>query len=276
MTNNTSFYSTISIRFKPNTNELVHIGLFLSDGVSVRFGYSSHKLSMLSELLTKGQFHIARNTLEHLSKEFRNRSNEIEQTFSAQRWSRGAISYLNNYAQNLLIFGKPIDISVPVTDELFSLFYKKYVIEEDSETIKSSAFYDYVDTFYTNQLESRTNLDVALTSQQIPNLLLPIHIDAIGMNEIPFACEAIDFSENQTRIRSKLNAILNLYRAFNEEFDNSKMFCLFKQPDAKQKTKTDLFNNLRKSSLVQMVPEDEVSAIENYVVQHEVQPFFKE
>lgn len=276
MITNTPFYSTISIRFKPNTNELVHLGLFLSDGVSVRFDYSLRKLSMLSELLTKGQFHLAKNTLEHLSKEFSKRNNEIEQTFSAERWNKAAISYLNNYAQNLLIFGKPIEISTEVSDEVFSLFFNKYIIEEVDVLIKSSAFYDYVDTFYSNQLKTRTNLDVELTEQEVPKLILPVHIDAIGMNEVPFACEAIDFSEHHSAIRSKINALVHLNTAFDSTYKGSKMFCLFQRSDSKQKAAIDLFNNLRKSDLVQMVPKDEAEAIEEYVVKHNVQPFFIE
>lgn len=274
-----TFYSLISVRFKPNTDERINIGLLMNNGHSLLFDYSETKFELTVKFLNQDLSRQLKQTLEALRKSFSNTGNDIDFAFKASKWDTGTLQYLSKYSQNFLVFSRPEPIKLELNKSNFDSLFKKYVWLEDSKEIKSksSPFIQRVNHFYVKELDKRTDINVELTSVDLKGLLFPVKIDSLGFNENPFSCEAIDFTAHVNAIKPKMTSILHLHEAFRtNKHSEAKMFCIFKENQSKDSHGKSLLSNLKESGLCELVSEDETGIISEYVEDHNVKPWFSQ
>jgi hypothetical protein len=247
----------------------------MNDGSEVLFDYSETKLKLLKELLDE-RYKLVDGILKEQKRYFvKTNSNEILKSSDAATWGESQITYLNRHAQNLIWYSIPIKVSLPVNPTNFERLFKKYVWQEEDEVIQTAGvFIPKVNTFYDEHLQNRTNLHIEITNNQIDKVVVPVKIDSVGMNEIPFACQAIDFTEHYKTVENKLNHLIHLHMAFLAQYKTDKMFCIYNKNE-KQSAATKLFEDLAKSGIVELKSADEIDAITEYVETHDVQPLFQ-
>lgn len=271
-----SFYSFISLHLHPNSDERVHLGLLMNDGVKVKFGYSKTRLKALSSLFPKEVPNLARQTLLALEEQLNAPSNDLQQVMQAGEWGEKAISYLSQYSQNLLAFGRPQEISLACNDENFARLYRKYLGEAilEAEPVKVVEFEKRVQQQFKANLQERTNLNVKLDAQKLNGLIYPMKVMSLGKNDSPFACEALDFTKKADALNYKIGSLLNLHNAFEESsYTRVAMFAVANEPKKANATNHQVYQNLKDSKLIEVVPEDEVEKVYEYAEEHDVRPW---
>ena len=270
-----TFYSILSINIQPEINERLSVGLLMIMGEEIFFRYSVLKFSIIQKLTSRD---INKATLNYLklvenaiySKEAFNlnqahdfrKENKYDRLFSEQY-----IEYLSRYSNNLVSFSKPNFIDLEVNDQIFEVFYKKFIGIYETE----SAHVRRLDSFkkhYYPTIKSYFAVNQELNFTRFPGLITPVKIDLMGKNEIEVFGQAIDFCKKVNSIEYHIGNILQLKRAI----PRAKQFIIGLEPDRKNEINHSIWNNIRHIPDFEYVDITEAERITQYAIRHGVTP----
>lgn len=279
-----TIYSILYLSLNPTLNEKVSIGLLMTNGIETVFSYSSEKLNATNKLIDKGAFSLAKSYLMALEKDI----NKVQKNqILFQRNEQNAdwvnvdyITYLSQYANNLITFSQPKTIDIEFNRENYNLLFEKYVFpisktqEEKSKPI--TTIYKKVSEVLYPKIKERVNLDIKLKPEQLDNLYTSIEINVFGKNERPMSAQMLDFEKMIHYLENDISRYVSFTKAVNlTEKKEGTYFIIGKEPSKKQTENHVLWNQIRSSKFLEYVDVSEVEKIEEYVEKHEVTPFME-
>ena len=129
----------------------------------------------------------------------------------------------------------------------------------------------------TVSLAGRVNFDADIDNTKIPGLVIPAKVWFIGKNEVQVTGEASDFYGLRPHmIQQQINAHLLLIERIKdtESGKHGKFFLIGDEPTKDYYENHKLWQAVKESSALDLVPTDEIERIENYMQEHEVEPLF--
>lgn len=283
-----SFYSILSVPIRPEAKELLSVGLLMRDEKQVFFHYSSHKLGVLKELLSKDAYGLVKLSIQSIKRsifEDEEYINKIDKTLFPHQGivanivSESAVNYMSRYNKNLIAFSEPNFFRVKLTQELFNNLFKKLVDENEFISKSSNEEFDIV--LRTREqlfpkIKSRVNTDFNITNKLFKTLVLPsIKVDFIGKNGEYVTGQTINFTKKENFLEFDVSKQFTLIDAIRAENGGSKCFILGKEPDKKEfPIQHQLWKNVFDHKVLSFVDADEFEEVAQYVENKDVKPLF--
>lgn len=270
-----TFYSIVFVSIRPNVDEKVSIGLFMSNDDNCRFEYSQEKLQFIRHLVSPQSFNLIKTGL----RSFLTLVNEcaldgVLPSFKGHAYLKESyFDYLSRYANNLLTYSAPTTIDVKLEREVFERLFEKFVYQFSHKTVAVKPI-ETIKRQLVKSLAKHVSFDVELTKATIPGLIVPAKVWFFGKNEVEVTGEAKDFSVQAHILQQQLNAHLFLVEKIRDTKDgkNAKFFIIGDEPPKSSSDSHDIWKDIRNTNFIDLVPTPEVSKIEEYMITHGVEP----
>ncbi len=278
-----TIYSILYVNLNTALSERVSIGVLMSNGIEHLFKYSPEKLSAIKNILDSERHNIVKNYLKSFKKELGidvNNSNELFQKGELKSdWiNEGYMTYLSKYSNNIIQFSAPRFIDIALNIENFKRIFEKYIFKysiETNETIEFS-IHSKVKEYLLPRIENRANIEITLTSDNFENLFAPIEIDFIGINGMPVAGQTIDFEKKHYYLENDVTRFVSLTKAIELEGNTKgKYYVLGREPQKNVDKNHLLWEHIRDTDFLEFIDIDEVGIVEDYMVKHDVRPYFE-
>jgi hypothetical protein len=270
-----TFYSILYALITPETSEKLSLGLMLGNGQQSLFRYSRPKLKVVGSLVSHTQHAFISNYLQslvHISPSLSQDVDKPEFLFpevAHSMISEKYIDYLSRYNQNVLSFGKPVNIDLPINDESLDLLFSTLINEKPKPVDYKHGLIKIKERLIP-KAEKYYNIDREILPVEYPGLIMPVTVDFFGKNERPVYAQFFDFER-------ALNHIKNDYFDLNQlqtVVENAKGFVVSAEPDSdKYSVQHEAWNAVRAIKTVEYLDISEIDKIEEYAIQHEVHPF---
>lgn len=282
-----SYYSILNVPIRLSIGEQISIALILADEENIYFRYSHGKIGVIKSLLPDSAFTFLKSYLKNLESEI-NKDLHISpnESFSLpldlkfkDYLGKSYLSYLSKYSNNLISFTEPKEINLKASSENFDKLFEKYVFGIEAQIQKpiKKTFLERIKANLYPKIEGRVNLDKRLTSAEIPKLLFPTTINFIGRNEVPVTGQTIEFENNHISIENHIAKYISLVKAFELSNEpNGKYFILGSEPDKSLADNHKMWSEIRAQRFFDYVPLKEICRIEEYMIEHGVQPYIAE
>lgn len=269
-----TFFSIIYLKPYVGSDERLNLALLLSDGNRVLFRYSEERVQLISKLVGQASKQSIQSILHSVMNDIQSRDNEFFKLLHAELWSEPYLSYLSRYSNNLIGVTPPKSISIEVNMSNFEKLFEKWIAilpQETPKAIKTQE--ERLSKFVQTSLKAHTNINQKLTNTIVPGILFPFVISSIGMNDQPFVCEFLDFETHLFQAKNRINNTIHLLDVFSRNnWDNSTVYFVSNEPQ-NSSSAHKIWSNLREWGAVNVVTENEVGEIEEYLEQHHIKPF---
>lgn len=281
-----TFYSILYCPIRSISDERISIALLLRYNSKVFFKFSHDKLKIIKELIPDPSYRLLKANLKNIESYFENESNneilekslfsglipvdeQLPNFVNAQY-----INYLSVYSNNLIQFSKPHLLSIEINNEVFNKLYQKFIFEFDEIVETGTNIYQKVRKKLNPSLKNHVNIDIQLTSTEINNLVVPTKVWFIGQNEIDVTGEIFDFSKSTYFLETEVTKHLNLIHTLNEFTSHrGTHFIVGIEPPKRLKKNHYIWNNFRNLKNIKYTPTSDLSAINEYIEEHNVSPF---
>ena len=277
-------YSVIFASINAIISEQLSIGLILTNGEQNWFAYSPTKLSLMKHFFTEESYKLVKTSL-------RNMAHAVENTTTVQpienntlfeptapyfnRFSQGFLSYLNRYSNATLIFGNPVEIDVPASDELFRHLYAEMVFVESTQNKQISSIEKVRGQLYP-RIEKNVNLDRRIETGEIQGLVMPVDLDFIGRNEQPVVGRITNFDQHNNILDASISSLFVLMKTFEMNNQHGHYFLIGDEPEKHHQKQHKTWNEIRNSKFLHFVPSGEIEAVLEYMAIHNVKPYFED
>jgi hypothetical protein len=284
-----SFYTIVYCQIRATADEKVSVGLLLRSGDRILFRYSHDKLTIIKELLPDPAHRLLKASLRNMESYFESYSDRQSQAANSffsevalggieppPYTSAAYINYLNTYSSNLLTFSKPFLLSLDmIDDQVFEKLYHQFVYESDQVLEQGTTIYQRVRKKINPLIKSRVNLDIQLTSENIPELVLPTKVWFIGQNKVDVTGEIFDFEKRTYFLKNEIASHLNLIHALQASKKGKKgtYFLVGKEPAKRLQDNHSMWKSIRNLKYVTYISPGELQKINEYVVEHGVAPY---
>lgn len=274
-----SHFSILSASIRPEIQEQVTIGLLLVGSDSIHFRYSKNKLSVVRELLSPVANKYLKETLKQISFAA-DKENERQKGIYAgveainKSFSLSYLEYLSRYSNNLVTFSSPKVIELHSSEDLFVTLFKKYIDKDAfADKVTEQKNFEYRRATFFEKVQPYFNIEKEITNHEVPGLIIPVKVDLIGKNEKEVYAQAIDLERQTYHIQNDLAVLFML----NKALKNAKGFHISSEPDKKLfHSHHETWQSLRTFKESEYVDLSEVKKIEEYAIQHGVEPLVKQ
>jgi hypothetical protein len=199
----------------------------------------------------------------------------MNEVISNSTWNESYLHYLSRYSTNLIQFQKPTAINLALTEDNFERLFEKY-LGKQNEKVKTAHPFEYrVHTFIKKNLSDRTNIDALVDSTNLSGMLFPMKVSSLGMNEVPFACEVLDFSKRHDVIEKRVSNLFHFKKVLEDKgHSKSNFFGIGEEPSKDLEVNHRIWNNVRELGLLKLVPENESETVVEFATDHGVKPWF--
>ena len=118
-----TFYTISFVSIRPVIKEQISLGLIVANGRDIQFEYSKSKLKALNKLMSHNIVDFIRLYLKAMKKVVLKFDDPI---FSKYDY----YNRLSNYNNNLLIFSKPKNVDIELTDYNFKRLFELYIFKK--------------------------------------------------------------------------------------------------------------------------------------------------
>lgn len=275
-----TIYSILYITLNTALEERISIGILMSDGKENMFKFSAEKLLAVKSLLSSEKYNLVKSYLKSLENDIHNRSSERINSFYQNdvEWTKfGYLSYLTKYASNLVQFSEPKIIDIDFTEDNFKRLFEKYIFSY-SYGVEESTSHMVVEKVKKNlypKIDTRVNLDITLDSSNFENLFAPIEVNFLGINGVPVAGQAVDFSKKHYFLENDVTRFVALTKVIElAESKRGQFFILGREPENTDVKNHQLWEQIRDSDILEFVDADETGIVEEYMELHDVRPYF--
>ncbi len=275
-----TYYSIVSVATKPQLNEKFNIGLLCVTPENTFFRFSKHKFKIVSKLLSAQGRTLALSALEGMDEQI-NSQRVLPGMFSEMKQENVGlvaepyIGYLSRYNNNLIQFSAPERIDLNIDNEVYKALFKKYIFSEEVfdiiEKPKKRSF-TKVRNQFRKAAEPYANTNFDVTEEIVHNLVVPVNVDVFGKNGAFVSGQSLDFSKNIASLQSEISSFLYLTEHTLKVDQESKSFVLGDEPTRELSVNHQLWQNIRKTNLVEFVPVNESERIIEYMKEKGVAP----
>ncbi len=274
-----TFYSILYSVIRPETDEKISIGLIISDGNASLFNYSKQKLWAVRRFLGTDEFRFIKNYITSLNRMINESlKNKDQQNIYEIIGDKHAVinesyfNYLSTYNQNLIWFSKPIQIDIPVNNQVFDMLFQKLIDQEYFHQLIKSELQSVVEvkrSFIPNVSEYFSS-EKEITNDDFNGIVIPVTIDLIGKNERLVFAQFIELERN-------INYIKNDYydlKQLKEVQPDSSGFLISSEPKKEKFVRQhQIWEQIRKSNHFSYLDTSEVQKIKEYAATHGVLPY---
>jgi hypothetical protein len=270
-----TFYSILSAVINPSTGEKISLGLLLSDGNQSLFHFSDNRLTLLNDLLDKETKKFVRlylKSIENIIEKYDVNQNQLtifEETGKNVIINEPYIAYLSAYNQNVITFSRPVLIDIPVNQEIFSSLFVKFIDNESNIKSGVQKNIQIVKTEFLPKIRNFYSVEKEMTPLDFPNLILPVTIDFMGMNDEYVIGQFFELEKSINFIKSDYFD----YQQIKETIQPGKRFIISSEPEKIRYPQQHYFwDEIRKQQDCTYLDINELEEIESYAIQHGVKP----
>jgi len=269
-----AFYSILYVLITPETSEKLSLGVLLSDGKQSLFRYSRSKLSVVGELLPAPQHEFIKKYVKGIlgaTQHGRYSNSELDLQFENTAplvVSEEYVSYLNRYNHNLLTFGDPVNIDIPVNEEFIEKLFARLIHEKPSK-LKGRHLLLKTREELKIRVKQYFSFEREVEPEDYPELIMPVTIDFFGKNNQPVYAQFFDFER-------QVNHVKNDYFDLNQLQDaiKGKGFVISSEPDTKKfPCQHQAWKAIVRNRKIEYLDNSEVEKIEQYAIEHGVLPY---
>jgi hypothetical protein len=277
-----SFYSILYAGINPASGDKLAVGLFLRGADRPRFAWSKHRVALVRELMGGDAQRLLAQNLKALQRKAEEQSTDLPDLFNgdvapkaAYELSEPYFQYLSRYSTNLLTFGPVTAIAMEATEQKFNDLFRLLVDDRSVAITSHKKDIDETKVQLKERIGARVNWNAELTQQEIPELLLPtIRLDFIGKNDRDVVGELVDFEKPEYYLEADINKLDLVTNALHKRGSLGKAYVVGDEPDVKEHPKQHrAWTALQKSKRIELVPSNAIGQVEEYLVQHNVQPW---
>jgi len=271
-----TFYSLLYALITPETAEKISLGLLLSDGEKSLFRYSENKYRCLQGLVSSEQYGFVRKYLKTLQKETGLHAGTSQplifpvETLKPATVGESYIEYLSRYNQNVVSFGKPVNIDVTVTAEAFEKLFKVLLNEKEVPAKPLKGKLQSVKKEIALRANRYFTIDRKIMPEDLPDLIMPVTFDLLGRNEMPVYAKFLDFERALNHIKNDYFDISQLHQVLPK----SKGFVVSTEPGMdKWPEQHSIWQTIRRSGNYQYIHAEDIEIVEEYARDHQVRPW---
>jgi len=271
----TTFYSVLYAILTPETAEKISLGILLSDGDKSMFRYSRSKFSALKEFIPDEQHRFIRNYLHSMHGITENYNIHKSKLFDEKEIVPAAVSesyveYLSRYNQNVLTFGKPVNVNVPINESSLSNLFRVLINEKEIPTKYTKHKFQQIKKEFIPKVSIYYNSEREVLPEEYPGLIIPVKIDLFGKNEQPVFAQFVDFERPINHIKNEFYDLKQL----QEVIKMGKGFIISTEPgENKYSIQHTAWEAIRKSKIGEYIDISEVEKVKVYAEAHGVMPF---
>lgn len=127
-------------------------------------------------------------------------------------------------------------------------------------------------TTHEPQINRHFNRDRQITTTEVPSLIAPVKVDAIGRNERPVIVQFLDLNRRVTDIKYELAQVLLLSEAFEEQNIVPKTFLIAETTAVLRTGQQAIWKQLRNHKKFESLPVSEAEKVIEYAEEHGVLP----
>lgn len=273
-----TFYSILYCTIRPNVDEKVSIGLFMGNDSVCKFEYSVEKLNVIRNLFSDSAFDTIKINLKALQKLSAECENDFLNTYKGiSTLKEQYFTYLSRYANNLITYSEPKAIDVAINEGTFNKLFEKFIYQLPSKADSKLKPIEKVRKRLAKSIAANVNFDAEINNSMVPGLVVPAKVLFIGKNETQVTGEANDFSGSRPYIiQQQINAHLFLIEKIKEMSPgiHGQFFFIGDEPSKNMPDNHKLWEAIKNSSDLDLVPTNEIERIEEYMVKHGVKPLF--
>lgn len=274
-----TFYSILTAVIRPEIQERISVGLLLVGNEGVHFNYSTNKMAAVRTILHENDYKLFKDYVQMVVSKVTEMTESNGQLSFDKRdalLNQDYINYLSRYNNNLLSFTAPKNIDVSATTDVFTKLYAKFIDDIDQPKPVAQKH-----TFELFRIKNETSLKTHYTMgkeiyiEELPDLIAPVKIDLIGMNEVPVYAQSIDMDRRVYHIENDIAKLLFLRNAFDAKFKKRTEFIVTSEPQKSQLKQHAIWKNLRSSKEFTYLDVSEADVIIEYANEHGVKPLVK-
>jgi len=273
-----TFYSILYCTIRPNVDERVSIGLFIGNERTCKFQFSAEKLTVIKGLFSDNAFGMLKISLKSLQKLSQECETDFLNTYrGASTLKEQYFSYLSKYANNLITYSSPKGIDIDLNQNVFDKLFEKFIYQLPTTVEPLLKPIEKAKERLTTSLAGRVNFNADIDNTTIPGLIVPAKVWFIGKNEVQVTGEAKDFNGQRPHIiQQQINAHLFLIDRIKDTQTgkNGHFFLIGDEPRKDLIENHKLWQAVKESSTLDLVPTDEIEKVENYMQEHGVEPLF--
>lgn len=274
-----SHFTIISANIRPEIDEKISIGLLLVCGERVFFNFSKDKLNVTKELLNPTAHKYVKDTIKQISTEVIRQNKRHKTLFENNEaavlnsvFEFTYMNYLAKYSNAVLHFSEPKRIDKQADESLIQFLYKKYIDESvmKLEINKPNKFETLKTKFYS-KVQNQFNIEREFSSNDIPNLIVPLKIDMIGKNKKVVYAQSVDLERNSYyHIQMDIGTIYTLNQIYEGK---AVSYIISSEPNKNDYPKQhQTWQNIRKNSFAKYIDVSAVDELKEYADKHDVKP----
>jgi hypothetical protein len=259
-------------------DERVSIGLFIGNETTCKFHYSAEKLTAIKGLFSDSAFGMLKTGLKSLQKLSLECETDLLGTYrGASALKEQYFNYLSRYSNNLITYSAPKGIDIEINQETFNKLFEKFVYHLPTPVEPKLKPVEKAKERLTNSLAGKVNFNADLNNTMVPGLIVPAKVWFIGKNEVQVTGEAKDFTSLKPHIiQQQINAHLFLVDKIKDTpiGKHGKFFLVGDEPGKGYAENHKLWEAVKNSATLDLVPSSEIERIEIYMMEHGVAPLF--
>lgn len=271
-----TFYSIVTAIIRPEIQERISVGLLLFGDEGVHFNYSTNKMAAVRTILHEQDYKLFKDYLHMVEGKVSSIAKTNGQVSFDERdalINKEYINYLSNYNNNLLSFTPAKNIDVLATSAFFTKLFQKFVDDTDQpKPVEQKRSFEQFRRNNEAVLKVHYTIEREIFTEELPQLMMPVKIDLIGMNEIPVYAQSIDLDRRVYHIENDYGKLLLLRNAFDTKYKKRTEFIVTSEPQKTQQKQHAIWKNLRASKEFTYLDVSEADKIIEYADEHGVKP----
>lgn len=275
-------YSILSAILRHQIGEKLSVGLLLTNNEGeMFFAYSKDKLAAAKHLMNDAARQLLREGVRNITlamdKEKLSRRNQLRGLEGASPFGADYIAYLSRYNNNILSFSQPKEIDLPCDALSFKHLYALYVdnIASVENPVQESRIERFLAT-HEQRLERHFNRNRQITAGDVKSLIVPVKVDAVGVNKRPVIVQFLDLNRRLNDIKYELGQVLLLEEAFEEQNRRPKTFLVTEVPAQALPEQEAIWKQLLAHKKFDSIPVTEAEKVLQYAEEHNVLPLLQE
>ena len=270
-----SQYSVLYVRPANSADDKFAVGLAFTDSQESIFKISLEKLKVIKPLFSDDAYSLVSDTLINYTTKLNNSSSDLFTEKSKGSQINNFYSYMSDYANNHILFSKPIQLSLPVSDEIFDKLFREYVLLNlaPSKPVQKNSFVQEFKKQSLPKIKIHVNINYQVDSSIFTNVLIPFEVDFIGKNGIHVLGEAISFDKQIHHLHNDLAKYLHIVDSISDQEKDGKFYLIGQEPNkAIAHKQHDIWNSVRDLSTLDYVEYKDFDRVESYLSDKGVKP----
>lgn len=269
-----TYYSIIKIAPNPTAGDSLSIGLLLCDHSGFRSHFSDNKKKAAKHLLYENG-----DVVDFVVKQVVQKINEVNKDLKQNKnklfnlphlISSEYFSYLNNYSNGILQFGKPTMLKDEVTTEkflkLFEILVDKLPVEETNLIEKKEQkFIRTIEKKLISRVKDQVHTHVKIDNKVIQSMYYHFEMDCIGLNGVFVGAKSLLFTKSHqtldTQISHYTNLITFLSISKDKKFDKNHFYLIADEPNNIDSHEHKIWESIQKQNLFKVINSEQSDTV---------------